>query len=326
MFVVMNEHTSAAFNHAAEEYLMNTFTDDIFMLWRAERAILIGACQNALAEVDVDYVKEHDIEVVRRTSGGGTVFCDLGNTNFSFIKSAGEVEKGDFKQFVKPILDLLESLFVPAEFTGRNDILVDGKKVSGNAQYRTRDRMLHHGTLLYSADLSVLAKALTPHPLKYQAKGVKSVRARVGNIQPYVEGSMDIQAFRHAINQYILAHIPGAVAYHFTDKDIEAIEKIAANKFGSWDWTYGRSPKVAVQNAKKLDGGVVETAFEVKNGKLKGVRFFGDFLCKREIETVEGLLEGVSHEKDAIASKLNTLVFDDYFYGIGVDEIVELLL
>lgn len=325
MLVVLNEYTSAAFNHAAEAYLMEQFDEDIFMLWRAKRAILIGSCQNALAEIDMEYVKQQEIEVVRRTSGGGTVFCDLGNTNFSFIRSAEDVDHGDFAQFVRPILDVLNALGVPAAFTGRNDIVVDGKKVSGNAQFRTRSRMLHHGTLLYEADLSDLAKALTPHPLKYQAKGVKSVRARVGNIKPYMKEQMDIQAFRKAINTYILAHVPGAKPYTFTEEDIEAIKRIQADKFGTWEWTFGRAPKYSVRNAKKLEGGVMETSFNVKNGRLTGVRFFGDFLCKRDIHELEKALEGVAHNGEDMKVALEPFDLSDYFLGISEQELLDML-
>ena len=174
MLCIINTNTKPYFNLAAEDYVLRNFKDDCFMLWRNKPSIIIGKHQNTLAEINLEYVKDNNIDVVRRLSGGGAVFHDLGNLNFTFIKNAkDEGSLVDFKKYIQPILEVLQSLGVNAKFEGRNDIMIDGKKISGNAEHVFKRRVLHHGTLLFLSQIADLSKALKVNPLKYQDNGVK---------------------------------------------------------------------------------------------------------------------------------------------------------
>jgi lipoate-protein ligase A len=308
---------------AAEEYLMKTSTEDIFMLWRAARSVLIGKNQNTYREIDYDYVKEHNIEVVRRLSGGGTVFCDLGNTNFAFIITDNQ-SFSDFRKFTTPILEVLTSLGVNAEFSGRNDLTIEGKKFSGNAQYKYKDRLLHHGTLLFSSDIGDLGKAINPDQLKLKSKGIKSVKSRVTNISSHLNESIDIQEFRQLINKHIKTLYPNAEFYKFTEKDIAAIKEIESQRFKSWSWNFGKSPGYSASKIDKFTGGLVEVQFEVKKGLIQGVKFYGDFFSKKDVEDIEAKFIGLSHKEDAIINVFNTIKIDDYFKGISVEELTSL--
>ncbi len=323
MKIVLNENTSLSFNMAAEEYMMKHFDDDIFMLWRAERSVLIGKNQNALAEINYDYVKEHDINVVRRLSGGGTVFCDLGNTNFAFIVT-DKKSFSDFRKFTKPILEVLQKLGVNAEFSGRNDLTIEGKKFSGNAQYKYKDRLLHHGTLLFSSDLGDLTNSINPPKIKYESKGISSVKSRVTNIKAHLKNDIDIIKFRELINNHILETVEDAEFYHFSDNDIQEIESIEKKRFNTWTWNYGNSPKYKSTHCNKFKGGVLEVHYEISKGKIQGVKFFGDFFSRHDVSDIENKLINVLHEENAIKKALNQFYLDDFFKDITADEVVSL--
>lgn len=323
MKIVINEYTSLSFNMAAEEYLMKNFDEDIFMLWRAKRSVLIGKNQNALAEINYNYVKDNDIDVVRRLSGGGTVFCDLGNTNFAFIVNDTN-SFSDFRKFTRPILEVLKSLGVNAEFSGRNDLTIDGKKFSGNAQYKYKNRLLHHGTLLFSSDIGDLAKSINPPKIKLASKGISSVKSRVTNIKSHLKDDIDIMAFRQLINDHINNTVDDASYYQFTSEDIKAIKEIEDNRFKNWDWNYGNSPKYQGYQGKKFIGGLVETYFEIKKGIFTGVKFYGDFFSRLDIETIEKALIDTPHQEDQIKVTLSEFNLDDYFKNITIDEISSL--
>lgn len=323
MKIVINENTSLSFNMAAEEYLMKHFDDDIFMLWRAERSVLIGKNQNALAEINYDYVKENHIDVVRRLSGGGTVFCDLGNTNFAFIVTDSS-SFTDFRKFTQPILEVLTKLGVNAEFSGRNDLTIEGKKFSGNAQYKYKDRLLHHGTLLFCSDIGDLAKSINPPKIKLESKGVSSVKSRVTNIKSHLKDDIDIMTFRTLINNHIHKTVKLASYYEFTKEDIKAIKEIEKNRFTTWAWNYGNSPKYNGHQIKKFSGGVVESYFETKKGYFTGVKFYGDFFSKLDTITIEKAFLSAPHTEAGIKEALSSYNLDDYFKNISIDEIITL--
>ena len=191
MLLINNTSTNAYFNLAMEEYFLKNTTEDVFMLWRNESAIIVGKNQNTLSEINYEYVKENNIKVVRRQSGGGAVFHDLGNINFTFI-SCNDNSFSDFKRFTMPIIECLEDLNIHAEFSGRNDLLIDNQKFSGNAQYNYKNKVMHHGTLLFSSQINDLSSALKVKPSKFEGKGVKSVKSRVTNISNHLKKSMTI--------------------------------------------------------------------------------------------------------------------------------------
>ena len=234
------------FNQAAEEYFLKNTDDDVFMLWRNNNAIIVGKHQNTLAEINVNHVEHRGIKVVRRLTGGGAVFHDLGNINYTFIMGYGEEgAKVDFKKYNQPIIDVLSGLGVNAHFSGRNDILIGDQKFSGNAEfiYHQKQRVLHHGTLLYASEIKDISDALNVNPLKFEGKSRKSVRSRVTNISSHLKEDITLEQFRQKVMNHITDIYPDAIPYQLTAKDTAAIQKLADEKYSSWSWNYGHSPK-----------------------------------------------------------------------------------
>ncbi len=326
MLCISHEFTDAAFNLAAEEYILKNFTDNCFMLWRNENAIIVGQHQNAFAEINIDYVKEKNIKVIRRLSGGGAVFHDLGNLNFTFImnaKGTGEEKIADFSGYTVPILEVFQKLGVDARFEGRNDLTIEGKKFSGNAEHIFRNRILRHGTLLFSSVMNDLHLALKINPLKYQDKAVKSVRSRVTNISEHLPDPIDVLQFRDVIMKHVMDSFPGSVPYEFTPHDIANIQKLVEQKYGTWDWNFGHSPKYELQKAFKAEGGFVEVHMNVTKGIITDIRIFGDFFNKHDVKEIEELLKGEQHDEAEILKKLEGVSFHEYFHNIPLETFVK---
>lgn len=329
MIYVINNSNDPYFNHAAEEYLMDNFDDEVFMLWINKPSILIGRNQNTISEIKLDYVKENNIEVVRRLSGGGTVYNDLGNMNFTFITYRNSTElqvKEGFKRFALPVVNALKSLGIDAEFTGRNDITIEGKKISGNAQYFQKYKILHHGTMMYNCDLSKLSLALKSKPIKFIDKSVKSVGSRVTNILPYIKDDMSLKEFRDYLKNYVIKIYNIENIYEFSKEDIKSIEKIANRRFRTWEWTYGKSPKYRYENSIKCPSGVIEAHLDVESGKIKDVSIYGDFFGEKDIEELEEKLIGVKHNINSLNDALADIELDKYISGISAKELVGCLL
>jgi lipoate-protein ligase A len=292
------------------------------MLWINDNAIIIGKHQNTLSEINVEHVKEKKIKVVRRISGGGAVFHDLGNLNFSFIVTGEEGNLVDFKKFSLPIIEVLQKMGVDAVFEGRNDITIEGKKFSGNAEHVWRNRTLHHGTILFSSVINDLSSALKVNPLKFRDKAVKSVRSRVTNVSEHLKEKMDVLEFRNRVMEHIMEKYDDTVLYEFTPADVEKIEKLRDEKFALWDWNYGYSPKYGFEKLIKTNGGHIEFHLKVERGIIGDIKIYGDFFHKYDIEVIEKSLIGVRHDVDSISKTLSQFNFDDYFKNIPVDEFV----
>lgn len=323
MLYIYNKSTDPYFNLAAEEYLLKEFQEEIFMLWRNDSSVIIGKNQNALAEIDLDYVKKNRIKVVRRLSGGGAVFHDLGNLNFTFIVNEGLSSFADFRKFTEPIIEVLRELSVDAEFSGRNDITIEGRKISGNAQYCYKNRILHHGTLLFSSSIRDLSAALKPRSLKFEDKAVKSVEKRVTNISEHLKKPLTIEEFIDLIMDHVKRGKEGRV-YEFTSEDVKKIDELVREKYGTWEWNFGESPEYKFKNEKKFPGGTVEVHLNVEKGRIEDVKFYGDFFGKRDVAEVERLLKGVRHSEEAIREALMGVNTADYFANISVDELLSL--
>jgi lipoate-protein ligase A len=326
MLVVKNEHTDLAFNLAAEEYMVNNFEEEVFMLWRAESSILLGKNQNAYSEMNMPFVEANNIKVIRRMSGGGAVYCDLGNTNFCFIMNDSGKHFTDFERFTRPIIAVLKDMGVDAKFTGRNDMTIDGRKFSGNAQYKIRNRMLHHGTLLFKSDIYDLSQSLNPSPVKFSDKAVKSVKSRVTNIWEHLEDkTMDVMDFRERISKYIMSHYPEAQPYEFNEKELEKINELMFNKYDTWEWNYGFSPKFNYKKAKKFSGGVVEVYAEIHKGTIRDISFHGDFFGDGNLDEFNRMLIGQSYQIDEIRQLIQNVDIDYYFKNIDLNQILEVI-
>ena len=320
MLLIYNDKTRPYFNLAMEEYLLKNFDSDLFILWRNEPSIIVGKNQNTLSEINLDYIEEHSIPVVRRQSGGGAVFHDLGNINFTFISNDNSFS--DFRRFTQPIIDLLKTMDVNAEFSGRNDLLIEGKKFSGNAQYNYKNKTMHHGTLMFSSQINDLSSALKVKPIKLEGKGIKSVKARVTNISDHLKIEMDILEFKDTIMDYLSKTNPDNEPYSLSESDIENIQKLVDEKYGTWEWNFGKSPKYNFTNELKYPGGNVEFNLNVDKGVITEIKLYGDFFGRRDVSFVEDALTGVNHEEGAIRSVLDKIDIDEYFLGGNTEVLV----
>ncbi len=326
MLCIKNPETNPYFNLAAEEYVLKNFNDDCFMLWRNRPSIIVGKHQNTLAEINIDHVKEKNIDVVRRLSGGGAVFHDLGNLNFTFIKNVNnESNLVDFKKYTQPVIDVLKHLGVDAKFEGRNDIMINGRKVSGNAEHIFKRRVLHHGTLLFSSVMADLSKALKVNPLKYQDKGVKSVRSRVTNISEHLPEKMSVMEFHDKIFDFMVSSEKNAVLYEYTDEDIEKINQLVEKKYNTWDWNFGYSPKYNFEKLIRTNGGNLEIHLNVEKGIITDLKIYGDFFGEKDIVDIEELLKNIRHQEEEIRKVLKTIDFEKYFYNISINEFLSTL-
>ncbi|MDY0104341.1 MAG: lipoate--protein ligase [Lentimicrobium sp.] len=325
MLCIIRHETDPYFNLAAEEYVLKNFQRDCFMLWRNENAIIVGKHQNTLAEINVDYVKEKDIKVVRRLSGGGAVFHDMGNLNFTFIASGENHKLVDFRKFTLPILEVLQMLELEARFEGRNDLTIEGKKFSGNAEHVHKNRVLHHGTLLFSSVMADVSNALKVDPDKFNDKAVKSVRSRVTNISDHLKSPLTVLEFRDLILKHVMESTPGAELYSFTPADVEAITRLRDEKYITWEWNYGYSPKYNFRKTVKTNGGKLEVLLEVNNGKIEKAKFFGDYFNKLDPAEIENALTGLTHTEEAIAQSLDLFETELYFLNVSRKELISAL-
>ncbi len=321
MLIILRHSTDPYFNLATEEYVLKNFDEDSFMLWRNAPSIIVGKHQNTLAEINVEYVKQHNIPVVRRLSGGGAVFHDLGNLNFTFIQKGKEETLIDFRKYTLPILEVLQKLGIAAKFEGRNDLTIDGLKFSGNAEHVWKNRVLHHGTLLFSAHMPNLTQALHADPLKFQGKAVKSVRSRVTNISEHLQSTMDVNQFATLIREHMVEKYPDARLVELTDEDHDKIHDLVREKYSTWEWNFGYSPNYNFRKLLRTEKtGTIEFDFDVQNGTIQHIKIFGDYFNRLETEDIETALTGVPHQETAIQSALEPYKIGDYFTNLTLKE------
>ena len=323
MLIIRSNTSNPAFNLATEEFLMNHKQDNWFYLYMNDPSIIVGKHQTSLAEINVDYVKENNVIVIRRTTGGGAVFHDPGNLNFTFIMKELPGETADFRKYTQPIIDVLQAMDVDAKFEGRNDMTIEGKKFSGNAKAFYNNKILQHGTLLFDSTLPNLSQALKLNPLKYRDKAVKSISSRVTNISEYLKHDITLEEFEKRIVDHVRTMYADAEVYELTDEDRAAIQKLVDEKYGTWDWNFGYSPKYNLQKGIKTSGGHVEVNLDVRKGQIEDVKIFGDFFNTREVSELEDMLRGAPHERDKIKEKLSAVGIEKYLNNVTVDEFLE---
>jgi len=296
----------------------------MFMLWRNAPSVIVGRHQNTAAEIDQGFVRERGIAVIRRISGGGAVFHDLGNVNFSFVR-LGHSEGGlNFARFTAPVLEALHAMGVEGGFEGRNDLVAGGKKFSGNAQHIEHDRVLHHGTLLFDARLEDMAGALCPDPLKFLDKAVKSVPARVGRLKEYLP-HLDAEAFMGLLFAHMLRTLPGT-RRDLSDTEEKAVTELARTRYESWEWNFGVSPPYAFARRTRIPAGTFDIRLDVHKGIIRAASIRGDFFALRPVEELEALLHGCPHESAALAVRLKSSGPEGYIQGLDTDGMVSCLV
>ena len=327
MYYIESTATDPRYNLALEQYAFDRFglEHDIFMLWRNDNAIIVGKHQNTVAEINAPFVAEKGIRVVRRLSGGGAVYHDLGNVNFTFIVKSGDLGAFDFASFCRPVVKALGELGVTAEINGRNDMTIDGKKFSGNAQYCKRGRVMHHGTILYDSDLSVVGEALVVPKDKIESKGLKSVQSRVTNVKAYMREDLPVERFMTALRDAMFRE-NAMTAYTLTPEDAEAVATLQQNVYATWDWNYGASPDYSIKKERRLEGcGKIEVHMNVEHGIIGNIAFFGDYFGNTDASALAPVLIGRRVERNELAAALGGICLGEYFHNLEKDAFIEIL-
>ena len=325
MKYIVNKSHNPAYNIALEAYAFRELRDEdeLFILWINEPTIVIGKHQNTIEEINKSYIDEHGIHVVRRLSGGGAVYHDLNNLNYTIISNKTQEGAFDFKTFSQPVIETLADLGVTATFTGRNDLEIDGKKFCGNAQAYYKGRMMHHGCLLFDVDMTVLGNALQVSKDKIESKGVKSVRARVTNILDELPEKITVQEFSNRLLGKMKASYPDMTEYVLSDEELTEIEKLADNQFATWDWTYGKSPDYTIKRSVRYPAGKITSYVKVEKSMITGLKIYGDFFGIKDVSDIEEELIGLRYEYQDILAKLQTIDTTPYFTNITPQEIAK---
>ncbi|RFB18355.1 lipoate--protein ligase [Bacillus sp. HNG] len=314
-------------NLAIEEYaLKNLDINETYLLFYINApSIIIGKNQNTIEEINTQYVEENGIKVVRRLSGGGAVYHDLGNLNFSFITKDDGESFHNYKKFTEPVIEALHKLGVNAQLSGRNDIEVEGRKISGNAQFSTRGRMFSHGTLMFDSEIDHVVSALKVKKDKIESKGIKSVRSRVANISEFLTEKITIEEFRQMLLQYIFNTEGEIPEYKLTEKDWEKIHEISKERYQNWDWNYGKSPKFNYQHTHRFPVGSIDVRLEVQKGTIENCKIYGDFFGVGDVEEIEKRLIGTKYEKAELEKALEGMDIQHYFGKITKEDFINLI-
>ncbi len=328
-FVSNNGITDPTLNLALEEYILRSLpdTDDYLLFYINEPSIIIGKNQNTVEEINADYVQENKLHVVRRLSGGGAVYHDLGNLNFSFIMKDDGQSFHNFKKFTEPVVQALRSLGVDAELTGRNDLQVGERKISGNAQFHTKGKMFSHGTLLFDSEIENVVSALKVNAEKYVSKSTKSIRSRVANISEFLPEPMTIEQFRTAILNSLFSSEETVSTYELTEEDWAKVRKLADERYRSWEWNYGRSPSFNMQQKKRIEGaGTFDVRLQVEDGVIVDAAIYGDFFGRGDSSEVAAQLVGIRYEAEALKELLGKIDLSYYFGPVTQEDWLGLLM
>lgn len=322
MKLIVNRNTDPAYNLAFEEYFLTEMQGEFVLLWQNRPTVVIGCNQNVYKEINFTALEEKEICLVRRQTGGGAVYHDLGNVNFSFITPYQEGDLSEMKRFCEPVVGYLATLGIKAEVGGRNDILVDGMKFSGNAQAVRKNRILHHGTLLFDTDLSVLSTVLTPDSKKLTGKGINSVRSRVTNLRPFLKTDMTTAEFLEGLAAFFLAS--GCDQTALEKSAPGKISSICRQKYSARLWTYGENPTYRFSNENRFACGEITVGFNCQNGQITDLKIGGDFLIRRPTSELCAAINGTLHEKKALCERVTAIHLNEYIQGIAHEEFCSL--
>ena len=326
MRYIKNVSTNPYYNMAFDEYCLESLSinEPVFYLWQNRPAVIVGFNQEVNTEVNLDYLKENGIDLVRRVTGGGAVYHDLGNLNYTIVGRSEDLER-DYPEYASIMAKALQKLGVPATLSGRNDILVEGRKVSGFAKRVCKNRLMVHGTLMYNVVVDVLTKVLNPSNTKLQSKGIASVRSRVANLCEYLPNVPDIQTFSKQLEE-ILSHHYQDTEYQLSEEDLANIQQLTDKKFATWEWNYGRSPKATLTHSARLACGTVEIHLTLAENRISSCRFGGDFLGNLPATDLESALIEIIYDTENIRKRLSSFTIGAYFDGVTMEELIRLIL
>ena len=326
MVYLESHSTDPYFNLALEEYIFEHMdrSRQYFLLWQNDRTIVVGKYQNTAEEINQSYVEAHGIRVARRLSGGGAVYHDKGNLNFTFIVDQADNADFNFNVFVVPVLRALERFGVTAAFNGRNDLTIDGQKFSGNSQYARHGRLLHHGCIMLDSNLTNVADALKVKQAKFDSKSVKSVRSRVTTINAHAPRPISMEEFKAALRAGILES-DGLEPRTLTPEELAAVKRLRDEKYATWEWNYGRSPAYHMRRERKISAGLVTIFLQAEEGRIKSIRFYGDFFGNGDLAELEEAMVSLKLDQH-LEKALENCRIGEYLNGITAHDIAQMLL
>ena len=329
MLLIDNKNiTDPTINLALEEYCVRNLDmkNDYLLFYINAPSIIIGKHQNTIEEINPEYIKEKGIHVVRRISGGGAVYHDEGNLNFSFMTKHSHESIHNFRLFTGPVIKVLTELGINAVLNGRNDITVSDRKISGNAQFTDTRSMFSHGTLLFDTKLEDVVNALNVKKEKIESKGIKSVRSRVANISEFLSRKMTMDEFKKNIIESVFAGREDDFVFRLSNEQWDDVMKLSESKYRSWDWNYGRSPEFDLRKTKRFSFGQIDFRINVKDGIITEVRIYGDFLGHGELSDIEEILTGVKFEEESIRFAIKNFDLKNYFGDITDEEMANFIV
>lgn len=318
--------TDPAFNLAVEQRLFDRLEHgtSCLMLWRNDNAVVIGRYQNARSEVDPQALEAFGSVLVRRKSGGGAVYHDLGNLNYTYITDAPLPDRLDLRTYCLPVLEVLRDLGVNAELNGRNDMVVNGLKISGSAAYVEGGRLVHHGTLLYDSDLDRIPRLLSPERSKLQQKDIPSVRSRITNIRAHLPADIPPERFRSLLLERLTAG-KGAVPLALGEEDRREIEAIRRSRYGNPAWNWGAPPACVRRFGRRYEGvGLVEACLDIEDGLIRGLAFQGDFFSLRDPAELARRFLGKRADAAGYREAVDGVDLSQYFSGISAEQFLAL--
>ncbi len=321
MLCIISPNTNPFFNLASEEYLLKSREEDVFLLYRNTPSIVVGKHQNTLAEINLPFVQERAIPVVRRISGGGTVFHDLGNLNFAFFTSGREGELVNYRKATKPVIDAMGRMGLTVSLGKRNQLLIKGLKISGTASHVYKKRVLHHGTLLFSSRMDDLSEALITRENAFTDRAVKSVRSRVTNIVDHLDETMSVEEFQNRLYQEVMDILGDATEYRYGDQDLRKIRELQTRKFATWEWNFGYSPRYQFNKSLPFHEGHIHVRMNVEKGIIQDLKIDGDFNSLKNIQALEDLLTGAIHDPESLRLRLAGIRVADFISGLD-DELL----
>ena len=318
----------ATVNLALEEYCVRNldFENENYLLFYINNpSIIIGKHQNTIEEINPEYCKRNNITVVRRISGGGAVYHDHGNLNFSFLSKHTNDSINNFRKFTQPVTDTLLKLGINAELSGRNDITVDGRKVSGNAQFTNTKSMFSHGTLLFNSNLDNVIDALNVKIAKIESKGIKSIRSRVANISEFLKTEINMEEFKVILTDNIFKDYDDVPIFSLTDEQWTEVMNLSEIKYKTWEWNFGRSPEFNIRKISRFQFGQIDARIFVKDGVIKEIKFYGDFLGYGDSEDIENKLTGIRFDVEQIYKAISDIDLTSYFGDISTNDFSKFL-